>query len=713
MSITGTGLSGLIAFQRALNTTGHNIANAATEGYSRQRVELENRNPQYLGNQYFGQGVDVATVRRLQSEFIDNELRNTTATKVSNTVRADYAQRVDNMLADEETSLATVLERFFGAVNDFADDPTSEATANITLHEADSLVQRFNMLNSTIEEQRDQINGSIGVAVQEISDMAAALAGLNQRIVAAYGASGGSAAPNDLLDQRGALLTRLAEKIDVRINEQEDHSVNVFIGTGQSLVLGITSNQLVARPLGNDPRNVDIGILTSNGEMAVNISRFMTGGEISGLLEARSNIVDSAQNGLGLVAVTLSTFVNRQNQLGLTSGGELGQAVFSLPTPAVYPHANNGDDSIPTVTLMDEAVGSLTASDYQLRFDDTTAEYQLIRLNDNTVLTTGVAGDVLEADGLRVDLGSITSVGLNDRWLIQPTRNAAGQMAMQMTDANHLAPISGALTNAENDGSAALVNLRVTTPDDPNTQAPAAVVYDGTQFQVVNAEYGGTASGSATIESLRVVDATSVTPATILFNAASNSFSVNGATIVPRDSSGVTTIRVDGVELKIRGVPADGDTFNIGLTPTAITAPQPALTTVAGNGWELDIYGEPQAGDYFSLQLSRNRVGDNRNLLSMADLAEQRLITGTQTFSDSYNTVVAEIGTRTRQAQISRDATTSLFEDAQARRESESGVNLDEEAASLLRYQQAYQASAKVISVSNSVFDILFSAIGR
>ncbi len=712
MSITGTGLSGLIAFQRALNTTGHNIANAATEGYSRQRVELENRNPQYLGNQYFGQGVDIATIRRLQSEFIDSEVRNTTATKVSNTVRADYAQRVDNMLADEETSLATVLERFFGAVNDFANDPTSEATANVTLHEADSLVKRFNMLNSTIEEQRDQINGSIGVAVQEINDMAAALASLNQRIVAAYGASGGAAAPNDLLDQRGALLTRLAEKIDVRVSEQEDHAVNVFIGTGQPLVLGITSNQLVARPLSNDPRNVDIGLLTSNGDMAVNISRFMTGGEISGLLEARSNIVDSAQNGLGLVAVTLATFINHQNQLGLTSGGELGQAVFSLPTPAVYPHANNGDDSIPTVTLMDEAIGSLTASDYQLRFDNTTAEYQLIRLNDNTVLTTGVAGDVLEADGLSVDLSTITSAGLNDRWLIQPTRNAAGEMAMQMTDANYLAPISGALANAENDGSAALVNLRVTTPDDPNTQAPAAVVYDGANFQVVNAQYGGTASGSATIESLRIVDAASINPATISFSAASNSFSVNGAT-VPRDASGVTTIQVNGVELKIRGVPADGDTFDIGLNAMAIAAPQPALTTVAGTGWELDIYGEPQAGDSFTVQLSRNRVGDNRNLLAMADLAEQRLITGSQTFSESYNVVVAEIGTRTRQAQISRDATTSLFEDAQARRESESGVNLDEEAASLLRYQQAYQASAKVISVSNSVFDILFSAIGR
>ncbi len=720
MSVLGTGITGLLAFQRAMATTSHNIANAATEGYSRQKVDFAANTPQRLGNAYVGTGVQITGIRRLQSDLVDTQLRTHLTSNANGQVRAAFAERLDRLLADETTGVMPTLESFFASTHDVASDPTSLPERMVMLNEAETLVGRFAAVNNQIEEQRNLVNGQIQSSVSEINQYAQSIADINGRIVAR--STSGSPA-NDLLDQRDVLLNKLSEKVDLSLTRQEDGAVNVFIGTGQALVMGGSANQLVTSNFSGDPMNPDIGIRIGGGQ-PMNITRFMTGGEIGGLLDTRTNLLNTSQNELGLISLTLATKFNEQNGLGLDLNGELGQDIFKLPDVVVNTGVGNVATGSPAVTIDD--VTKLTPSDYRLSYDG--AEFKLTRLPDNTVVTLEDSDDfdILIGDGLRINTASIADPESGDSWLIQPTRFAASRLEVAMTDPAEIAAASGALADAANKGDARLTDLRLSddpTLITPDTYLPAAVVAStdpagDTFLNLVRPSYG-TDAGGATVEAFRVLDprnADLLTPVDVTFDAAKQQFVV-GEERFALDPSGTTTIQANGWELKVKGTPTDADplvtepAFNITVTPTAVTTPQPATTTINGPGWDLDIRGTPDANDLFTVELSKNRQGDNRNMLAMSVLQDERLVQGQTTFQASYNTILSDVGTETRRAQITRDSSATLLASAQEQREAISGVNLDEEAANLIRFQQAYQAAAQVISVSNTMFDTLLNAV--
>lgn len=718
MSVLGTGISGLLAFQRALATTSHNIANAATEGYSRQRVDLTTNNPQRLGSGYLGQGVRIDGIRRLQDDLVDTQLRTSMSNSANATTRAGFAERVDSLLADQSTGLAPTLESFFAAVQDVASDPTALPARMVLLNEAGTLEGRFESINERLAEQRRLANGQIETSIEEINQYAKSVADLNQQIVAR---STAGSPPNDLLDRRDTILRKLAEKVDVSLTTQDDGAVNVFIGSGQALVVGGGASELTFSNLSGDPFNLDIGLKTNRSSEPINITRFVTGGEIGGLLETRSSVLDQAQNQLGLIALNLATRFNEQNRLGLDLNGELGTDIFELPKVVVNPSVGNSVSGLPGVTIAD--VGRLTPSDYRLRHNGT--EFQLTRLPDNTPVpleTDANDPNVLIADGLRIDTTEISGADRGDAWLIQPTRFAATDLKMAMTDPARIAATSGALAGAGNTGEARPVALRMseTDPATPDTYLPAAVVGNaaGDGFYLLTPRYD-TDAGSARVESFRVLDAKNAglsTDVSVTFDADKNQFVV-GEERVALDPTGTTTIRANGWELKIQGRPGN-DTgtvtvLDIQVEDFPVETTNPPVTTITGPGWEMDIRGTPAAGDLFTVELSKNRPGDNRNMLEMAGIQGERLIQGRTTLQGGYDTILADVGTQTRRAQISRDSSAVLLESAQQQREAISGVNLDEEAANMLRFQQAYQAAAQVIATSSTMFDTLLNAVRR
>ncbi|BCU07646.1 flagellar hook-associated protein FlgK [Allochromatium tepidum] len=724
MSVLGTGITGLLAFQRALATTSHNIANTATEGYSRQRVELMTNNPQRLGPGYVGQGVQITGIRRLQDEWIDAQLRTSLTNNANAATRADFAERIDELLADQSTGLAPALENFFASVHDVASDPTALPARMVMLNEATTLEGRFESINERLADQRRLVNGRIGTSVEEINQYAKSIADLNKQITAR---STSGSPPNDLLDRRDTVLRNLAEKVDVSLSAQDDGSVSVFIGNGQALVLGANAGELTFSNLSGDPVNWDIGLrtTTSSSSKPINISRFLTGGEVGGLLETRTSLLDKAQNELGLTALNLATRFNEQNRLGLDLNGELGTDIFELPKVMVRSVIGNSVNAMPGVTIGD--VGRLTASDYRLRQTD--SGFQLTRLPENTTVSYELDADdpnVLIADGLRIDTTDIDAAVTGDAWLIQPTRFAATNLKMAMTDPAKIAAISGALSASSNTGDARPVALRMSSdPADltPETYLPAAVVGNATGdgFGLLMPRYG-TDAGSAKVESFRVLDAKNADlftdPTTAIdFDADRDQFVV-GDERFALDPTGTTTIRANGWELKIQGRP--GNVTGMGTVveiladdsfPVATTTPP--VTTITGPGWEMDIRGTPAAGDLFTVELSKDRPGDNRNMLTMAGIQGERLIQGRTTLQGGYDTILADVGTQTRRAQISRDSSAVLLESAQQQREALSGVNLDEEAANMLRFQQAYQAAAQVIATSSTMFDTLLNAVRR
>jgi flagellar hook-associated protein 1 FlgK len=623
----GIGISALQAYQRALQVTGHNIANVGTEGYSRQQLQLGTQQPMNTGFGSLGTGVATMGVRRVVDEFVEMRLGMNASAEGYERTYAEFARQLDSLLGDPAVGLSPALSRFFGAIEDVSTDPTSTAARQQLITEAQALADRFAQLEGRIDDQRSIANGRISNTVGEINQLAGSIARLNREIVEARGGNGGNN-PNDLLDQRDTLIRELSERISVKTLAQSDGSVNVYVGRGQSLVVGFEQTQLFAQALGSDPERLDIGF--RNGSAMVVATEFLSGGQLGALLELRNTLFDPASNALGRIAISLADRFNEIHTAGMDLRGLAGEAFFSLPPPSVLANRSNTATGRPELTIND--IGGLRSSDYQLRFDGD--NWILNRLSDNQRLATLAPGDSLEFDGLVLDTSSVGTAQRGDTFLLRPLRVAAD------------------------------LEVRITDP-----RAIAAAL-------PVRAEAVAGNLGTASLRDLAITDAG------------------NGALRSPVD------IQFSGGEFVVNG---------IGI------APDPSGDTlIEANGWRVLIRGTPAEGDSFVVRDNTGGIGDNRGALALAQLSNRRELSGgSATLAESYAELVADIGVKTRRATINADVQSRLLAESKAQRESISGVNLDEEAANLLRFQQAYQASAQLIAVTGSLFDTLLNAVRR
>jgi flagellar hook-associated protein 1 FlgK len=620
-----TGLSGLTAFKNVLNTTSQNIANVATEGYSRQRVDLEARNPQLTGAGFIGSGVTTTTITRSYDTFLSSQFRTSSSAASELDAYFNFATQVDGALANQNVGLSTALQDFFNAVQAVADDPTSIPARQVLLTEGEVLENRFSTLDNLFNDLTTQLNGSLQTNVSTINNLSKSIATLNDKIVTATGLAGGQP-PNDLLDQRDLLVDRLSELTNVNTNVQENGALNVFIGNGQSLVLGSTVNTLALQPAGFDPGAVDI--VFKQGSNNLIVTQFMTGGEIGGTLRFRDEVLDPAINTLGQVAVGLAFAVNEQHANGIDLDGQQGLNFFSEPTVAPIQLSGTGSLAVDITNPAD-----ITNSDYSLTYDGAT--YSVRRLSDDTI-TTIADGDTV--DGMTFDLSSVVS---GDVYRIRPTREAAYNFSLALSNPRDIAaalPVVGE-TATTNSGTASLSGITINNLAAAALPAPQEVTLD------YNAGVYTVGGGS---------------PATLAYDAATNS----------------------------------GDTYTV---------------NVAGFGdISFTLSGQPDDGDTFALVDNAGGIGDNRNALLLAGLQTTRVLSGgTATFQDTYGQVVADVGRRTQAAELNGAAQKGLLAQTIAAKESVSGVSLDEEAANLIRFQQAYQAASQVVLTSRTIFDTL------
>lgn len=642
--IFGTATSGLLAFQRALSTTGHNIANVNTPGYSRQRVEIVTQTPQASGAGYIGTGVKTLTVERLYDQFLVERVRSATSSTSNLEIYRQYAGRIADVLGDSDAGLNGALENFFNAVQSVSNDPTSGPARQLLLSEAESLVTRFQYLDRQLTDTRQEVNGQLGTQVNEVNSLSRAIADINKEIVVAVGRSGGQP-PNDLLDTRDQLIGQLSELVSVSTLAQDDGAVNVFIGNGQSLVTGYNAATLSVN--GSPYDATEMRIYYGTGATAADITENVRGGKLGGLLQFRDDILDPAQNDLGRIAVVMGTEFNRQHQLGMDLDGDLGGDFFSLAVPQVSGHSANGPGGTVDVSFDSATIGALTGEDYVLSYDGT--NWSLADLDGNAVTLTGAGtlASPYNAVGLNIVVGGAPSAG--DRYLIRPTRDGgedAGLAINGVRDIAAAAPVR--ITEATNGNG-----LPTNTGD-------------------ATLRYTDVASGFALLAG----------NITFTFNSATNEFSytdggaVNGTIAYNPATDGGSSYTVAGVNFVVNGIPANGDGF------------------VLGN--------------------NVNGSGDNANALRLAALQTALTVdNGSASFQGSYAQLVADIGTRTRQADISATAQQGLLRQAQQDRDALSGVNLDEEAADLMRFQQAYQAIAQVITAADTMFQTLLGALRR
>jgi len=631
-NILNSGISGLNAARANLETTSHNIANADTPGYTRQEVIQSTNIPQSTGAGFIGRGVNVTTVQRVHNQFLTTQLLQVQTQRSQLDSHYDQIRQIDNLLADPISGLSPALQDFFSGVNDVAANPSSVPSRQAMISSAQALTSRFHNLNQRLSELYDGVNTSIESSVSEINSLGQQISELNHNIVLAEGSTGGHSA-NDLLDQRDELINQLSTLVNTNVVKQSDGTVNVFIGSGQSLVVGKQFMALKAMTSPENPQETTIGLVSGNNTVLLPENQ-IHGGSLGGILDFRNDSLKTVQNALGRIAINLAQTFNDQHRLGLDLNGNLGTDFFSIPQPQTYSFAGNNPASTITTDISD--ANALTTSDYQFSYDG--ANYTLTRLSDNQSVSTAVVpsvGSPLILDGLRI---SAATINANERFLIQPTINGAKDIAVNITDTAEIAaaaPIrtEAALTNTSNATiSQGTVNP---LPLDPNLQQPITITfhtpYDG-QFDV-------TGTGA--------------------------------------------------------GLPANNQPYTDGAN-------------ISFNGWTVQINGQPAAGDVFTIEPNNNGIADNRNALLLAGLQTQKtMIGGNASFQEAYSQMVSQIGNKTRELEVTSKAQANLVTQTERARQAISGVNLDEEAANLLRYQQAFQASSKVIEISSTLFDSL------
>jgi flagellar hook-associated protein 1 FlgK len=634
-SIFSIGLSGLNAAQAGLTTTQHNIANANTAGYNRQQIVQSTNLPQYTGAGYLGQGTNVSGVKRIYDDFLNGQILQGQAQSSQLSTYLAQVSQIDNVLADPAAGMSPAMQDFFNSMNLVANSADSIPARQALLSSAQSMVSRFQAINQQFSDMSNSLNGQIATSVTSINSFAQQIATLNQSITLAQGVSGGQP-PNDLLDQRDQLISQLNQEVKVSVLKQTDGSYNVFVGSGQPLVVGNQAFALKTVQSTTDPTRTEVAYSANGATVNLPQTAFQ-GGKLGGLLTFRDQSLEPARNALGRLAISLSSTLNAQHQLGQNMNGALGGNLFNVASPLVSSASTNAGNAVMSATL--SSSNALTTSDYTLKSNGGTS-YTLVRLSDNTV--TNFASLPQTIDGFTINLASGAAVA-GDTFLIRPTAAGAQAISVAITDPLKIAaaaPILGSAALA-NTGNASISNGTVTPPLNASLQAPVSITFNA-----------------------------AVAPAL-------PTYTVSGA--VPAVAAAIS------------------------YTPGATIA-------LAYNGWTAQITGTPAAGDVFNMQANTGGIADNRNALKMAALQLQNtMVNGTSTFQSAYGQMVADVGNKTRDVTLGNTAQTNMVTQLVQTQQSVSGVNLDEEAANLMRYQRAYQAAGKAIQVANTMFDTLLT----
>ncbi|HTD72536.1 MAG TPA: flagellar hook-associated protein FlgK [Steroidobacteraceae bacterium] len=625
--VFGISVSALQAFQQAINVVSNNVANASTPGYDRETVNLTEAIPQANGAATVGAGVVVSGINRAFNQAAANQLNTSQSSLGQLNVLQSYASQIDNLFGTTAGGLSTALQGFYSAFADVANNPTSTASRQALLGQAQNVASAFQNASGELGSLNTDVNSRITADVTQINSIAKAISTINNQIVAGTSQAGGQQ-PNELLDQRDQLLSSLSQLVNVRTTTDPNGALNVFVGSGQPLVLQGQVSPLTTVANQFNATQLEISTAASG----VVISNNITSGDLGGLLAARSQVINPAVNQLGQIATGLSQTVNSQQAQGLDLSGNFGASIFAVGTPLATSSARNTDAVTASVTVNPSGIGALTANDYVLSFVGGVPK--LTNTSDGTSVTPAGAGTVASpytSAGISIVLSGTPAAG--DQFLVQPTATAASSLKVVLSNPSQIAAAGAVKTTA-----------------------------------------AGSNTGAATISSGTVLNSTNpnlLSPVTIAFTSPTT-YTINGG------------------------------------APNAYTSG----SNIDVNGWEVQISGAPAAGDSFTVASNAGGTGDNRNALIAANAQNVGVLqNGTVSITGGVSALITGLGSQAQQINTAQAAQSAVNAQALTNVQSITGVNLDEEAASLLQWQQAYQAAAQALSIGNSLFASLIDAV--
>ncbi|USD64600.1 flagellar hook-associated protein FlgK [Vibrio sp. SCSIO 43136] len=618
--LLNVGTQSVLTAQRQLNTTGHNISNVNTEGYSRQSVLQGTNAPKQFGGQTYGMGVHVENVRRSWDQFAVKELNLTTTELYNKKDKELSLDNLTNMLSSVASrKIPENINEWFDTLKTLSDSPNDVGARKVLLEKSQLITQNLNHFHEVVRKEKDNINQKLHHAVERMNSIAVELRDINRLMMRTPGPH------NDLMDKQEMLVNELSQFTKVTVTTRSNNEgFNIHIGNGDTLVSGTEASELRLVKGSPDPQQLQLAMVEGKGLKA--LSNRDINGQLGSFFETRDEILPSVMSELGRIAVSMSIRVNELQSQGLDLYGNVGQKMFTdLNDPDIASSrivAKTGSKIDMSVEIDD--LSQLKGGEYSVRYDG--SSYIITKPGGETqTVSKSVFNNGFMIDGLRIDVKEPPEEG--ERFLIRPTENSAAEIKVVMTD-------------------------------------PTTIAAQSYQSSYTNV------TGSA---EFNVLKAGNLKEFQVVISPAGDQFAV---------------LNMDGQVVK---------------QPAAY----PPTGTVVVDGTEFELGAGAKANDKFAANLVPSE-GDNGNLLKMQNiLTDKTLDDGNTTMLGVYQNLNTEVGLQSATAIRKADIATIENEAAKERISSISGVNLDEEAANMMKFQQAYMASSRIMQTANDTFNTI------
>lgn len=324
--LLGIGQSALMAAYAQLQTTGHNIANANTPGYSVQDAQFATAGGRYTGGGFLGMGVNLVTVQRRYDRFLAAELASATAAAAADQARSAQLGRLERLFADTDNGIGAAIDDLNAALADVVNRPSDPSAREVVVRRADTLAQRVQSADSSMRELGAGADEQIAQAAGRVNELLDQFATLNERIAQMRG-SGHT--PNDLLDERDRVMLQLNGYMKVTAHEQDDGTVNLFASGGEGLLVGTRPASLVVGTEPGDASRQRI-VLQYGGTGLPMTSASFGGGSIAGLMRFRDEDLAQTRTALSALAQRIAQGYNAQQALGVLADGSPGRPMFAF-----------------------------------------------------------------------------------------------------------------------------------------------------------------------------------------------------------------------------------------------------------------------------------------------------------------------------------------------------------------------------------------------
>lgn len=494
MDMLGIAASASATFKKALEVTSHNVANSATPGYSRQRAEISSMNPVIAGNTMLGGGSQVNTVERIYADYIQKQLVSTNSGMKGYEQATMFAKQVEGVVASNDQGINEFMQKYFDSLQNLSNNPTSGVNRQLVLDQANSLTGHVSNVSEALKDTNYQLNAQIEGVTEQINKHLLSIKSYNEAVAKAN--SQGTQPPNDLLDKREQAVLELSNLVGIKVFNQPNGTIDIYSANAKVPLLSdnnLTNLRAAPSPYPDENRTelyIDIA-----GEKRLVTDYLIGGGELGGILDARKNVFDRAQNELGATLNGLVASNNWQHYMGYDENGDAGTSLFTPleskglrheknsmgggevlvtfnpVTPSGINDLLNGENtpygtSGQPATFGDKkadleaaftSIGQLTAANYEMRFDGTDWTVTNLTTKAETTFTPGVPDDFVQFEGLRFEPTGAHVAG--DRFVIKPHQDILAQFETRISDGQQLAtrgqaPIESGTGNPVTDASA-------------------------------------------------------------------------------------------------------------------------------------------------------------------------------------------------------------------------------------------------------------------